>query len=197
MLYSLIIFICTLISVFLGIYVGVPCNLIVEGEIFVLIFWSLLSLVLIDMLCALFVRYCLPKKCFNPFLKIYNTGKWERRFYERIGVRKWKDKIPEAGKYFASFNKSEVVDMSNNKYVFKFMEETAYAEVMHVLSAIFTFLIIFLNLKASLVIALPLIVGNLILNVLPIITQRYNRPKLMMLYKRNERNKNLETAKND
>lgn len=193
MLYSIIIFVFTIISIFLGIYVGVPCNLVIEGEIFFLTFWSLFILFIIDMVCALFVRYCFPKKCFNPFLKIYNTFKWERKFYECIGVRKWKDRIPEAGKYFADFNKSEVADMTDNEYVYKFMEETAYAEVMHVLSAVFSFLIIFINLKASLVIALPLVIGNMILNILPIITQRYNRPKLMVLYKRNERNKNKKT----
>ena len=189
MLYIAIIFIFSLISVILGVCVGVPFVGVSESRVFAITIISLLVLVVIDAVCALFVRYCLPKKMFNPFLKAYSVGKFERKFQEKIGVRKWKDRIPEAGQLFANFSKTEIADMSNNEYVYKFMSETVYAEIMHWLSAIFSFLIIFIDLRLALTVALPLIVGNMILNLLPVIVQRYNRPKLMVLYKRNERMK--------
>ena len=187
MLYIAIIFICSIISAILGIFVGVPLHGVTESRVFGLIIISLLVLVVIDAVCALFVRYCLPKKVFNPFLKCYNVGKKERKFYERIGIRTWKDRIPEAGQLFANFSKTEVADMSNNEYVKKFMEETIYAEIMHWLSMIFSFLIIFLDLRLALTVGLPLVVGNMILNLMPVLVQRYNRPKLMVLYQRNEK----------
>ncbi len=192
MLYILIIFVCTIISALLGVFVSVPFVGVSESRVFAIIIISLLVLVLIDAVCALFVRYCLPKKVFNPFLKCYNVAKGERKFYERIGIRVWKDRIPEAGQLFANFSKTEVADMTNNEYVKKFMSETIYAEIMHWLSAIFSFLIIFIDLRLALTVGLPLVVGNMILNILPVMVQRYNRPKLLVLYQRNERIKNKQ-----
>jgi len=192
MLYISIIFIGTLISVLLGIFVGVPYAHVSESRVFAITIISLLVLVVIDAVCALFVRYCLPKKVFNPFLKCYRVGKVERKFYEKIGIRKWKDRIPEAGQMFANFSKTEVADMTNNEYVIKFMSETIYAEIMHWLSMIFSFLIIFIDLRLSLTVGLPLVIGNMILNLMPVLVQRYNRPKLMVLYQRNERAKKKE-----
>lgn len=189
MLYIAIIFIGTLISTILGVFVGVPYAGVTESRVFAITIISLLVLVIIDAVCALFVRYCLPKKVFNPFLKIYNIGKNERKFYEKIGIRKWKDRIPEAGQLFANFSKTEVADMTNNEYVYKFMSETIYAELMHWLSMIFSFLIIFIDLRLALTVGLPLVIGNMILNLMPVLVQRYNRPKLMVLYQRNERMK--------
>ena len=189
MLYILIIFVFTIISVMLGVFVGVPFVGVTESRVFAITIISLAVLLLIDAVCALFVRYCLPKKVFNPFLKVYNVAKGERKFYERIGVRKWKDRIPEAGQLFANFAKTEIADMTNNEYVYKFMSETIYAEIMHWLSVILSFLIIFIDLSLALYVALPLIVGNIILNILPVMVQRYNRPKLMVLYQRNEKMK--------
>lgn len=192
MLYISIIFIFSVISVLLGVFVGVPLVGVSESRIFAITIISLLVLVLIDAVCALFVRYCLPKKLFNPFLKVYKIAKGERKFYEHIGIRKWKDRIPEAGQLFANFGKTEILDTTNNEYVYKFMSETVYAELMHWLSAIFSFLIIFIDLSIALYVALPLIIGNIILNILPVMVQRYNRPKLMVLYQRNERMKKKE-----
>ena len=187
MLYITIIFIGTLVSTLLGVFVAVPHIGVSESRVFAITIISLLVLVLIDAICALFVRYCLPKKAFNPFLKCYSVGKIERKFYEKIGIRKWKDRIPEAGQLFANFSKTELADMTNNEYVKKFMSETIYAEIMHWLSMIFSFLIIFIDLRLALTVGLPLVVGNMILNLMPVLVQRYNRPKLMVLYKRNER----------
>ena len=187
MLYISIIFVFTVISVLLGVFVGVPFVGITESRVFAITMISLAVLLAIDAVCALFVRYCLPKKAFNPFLKLYKVAKGERKFYEKIGVRKWKDRIPEAGQLFANFGKSEILDTSNNEYIYKFMSETIYAELMHWLSALISVFIIFIDLSIALYVALPLIVGNVILNILPVIVQRYNRPKLMVLYQRNER----------
>ena len=187
MLYITIIFIGSIISVLLGIFVSVPKFGINESWVYLLVIISLATLVIIDAVCALFVRYCLPKKVFNPFLKVYNVGKFERKFYEKIGIRKWKDRIPEAGQLFANFSKTEIADMTNNVYVHKFMSETIYAEIMHWLSALFSFLIVFIDLRLALTVGLPLVIGNVILNLMPVLVQRYNRPKLMVLYKRNER----------
>ena len=67
------------------------------------------------------------------------------------------------------------------------MEETVYAEIMHLVSAFLGFLVVFINLKLWLIVGLPLAIFNLILQIMPVMVQRYNRPKLMLAYRRNEK----------
>ena len=105
----------------------------------------------------------------------------------KLGIRKWKDLIPESGKMLTGFGKREVLDMKDNAYLFKFMEETVYAEVMHLLSAVLGFLVVFVNLKLWFLVGIPLAIFNFILQILPAMVQRYNRPKLMLVYRRNEK----------
>ncbi|MBE5741521.1 MAG: hypothetical protein E7351_03245 [Clostridiales bacterium] len=192
MLFAIFILVFTFIGLILGVFVGTPLLSVTSGEVALTAMYCLIGLVAIDAIFALFTRFVMPKKYFDPFKKRFAVPKWERKFYEKIGIRKWKDKVPEAGKYLVNFSKSEVADMADNEYVYKFMQETCYAEIMHLYGAIFSFAIIFINLRLALLVALPMIVANVLINTLPVMIQRYNRPKLMILYQRNERNQKKE-----
>ncbi len=188
MLYVILILVGLSISILLGLTVGVNTLPFTLGEIMRCVFVSFIFLFVIDLIIALIVRWFLPKKLTNPFLKIYTVHNWERKFYNKLGIRIWKDKIPEAGKFFANFDKSKVNNISDNNHLYKFMQETIYAEHMHFLSAIFGLLVVFVNLKLWYIVALPLIIVNAIINLMPVMVQRYNRPRLMLAYLRNERN---------
>ena len=147
-----------------------------------------------DALVALVTRYALPKRYFDPTSKKYRVFKWEKKLYKRIGIRKWKDKIPETGGLLVGFSKSKATDLKNNEYVFKFMEETCYAEVMHVWSIPFGFITLILcPAPLRLTVALPVATVNAVLQVLPVMVQRFVRPQLMRVYlgniKRQQRNK--------
>lgn len=185
-LYIFIIFIGCVLTSILAVSVGTKVYSLSDGVILLSILFSLLFLLFIDALVAIIVRL-LPKRWMNPFNKIYTVHKWESKFYVRLGIRKWKDLIPESGNALTGFGKREVVDMKDNVYLFKFMEETVYAEVMHIISAIFGFLVVIVNLKLWLIVGIPLAIFNFILQILPVMVQRYNRPKLMLAYKRNEK----------
>ena len=50
---------------------------------------------------------CLPEKAVDPFRKIYRVAKWEKKLYKKLGIVKWKDKIPEAGGLLANFQKKK------------------------------------------------------------------------------------------
>lgn len=140
-----------------------------------------------DGIVALAVRYS-KKKFFNPYLKIYYVSDKERHFYEKIGIKKWKDKVPEMGKYLCNFGKSTILDKNNNEYIYKFMQETCYAEVMHILWLLFGFLIIFIYpLKYAFNFGVPVACVNFLLTLLPVFIQRYNRPKLKALYEYNKK----------
>ena len=157
-----------------------------DGVILLSILFSLVFLLIIDAVVAIIVRI-LPKKWVNPFNRIYKVHKWESKLYLRLGIRKWKDLIPESGKALTGFGKREVENIKDNTYLYKFMEETVYAEIMHLVSAFLGFLVVFINLKLWLIVGLPLAIFNLILQIMPVMVQRYNRPKLMLAYRRNEK----------
>lgn len=146
---------------------------------------TLLIVVAIDAIIAAIV-HAVPEKRINPFAKCFQTGKKERRFYEKLGVRKWKDIIPESGKYLCHFSKTNVEQPNNNQYVLKFLRETCYAEVMHLISIFLGFIpLAFMPLKLTVV--LPIAMVNAFLQLLPVIVQRYNRVRLIALYNFNKR----------
>ena len=141
----------------------------------------------LDGIAALTIR-SLPKGKVNPFSKFFCERKGERKFYEKIGVRGWKDLIPESGKYLCHFAKDKIAKPKDNVYILKFLRETCYAEIMHIISIPLAFVPIFF-LPYSLTIFLPVAVVNAFLQILPVIVQRYNRIRLITLYNFNERHK--------
>jgi len=135
----------------------------------------------IDAVIAIII-VLLPKRFFNPFSKIFSVDKKERNFYEKIAIRKWKDLV------FAEFgfDKKSVKNPTNNEYIFKFLQETCIAETMHFISIFLGFLLVLVfPLEYALSFPLPIAFVNLVLQIPPVMIQRYNRPKLILLYKRN------------
>lgn len=141
----------------------------------------------VDAIVALIVHN-LPGKWFAPEKKIFTVSKRERRFYEKIGVRNWKDRIPETGGLLCHFAKDKIAEMNNPEYMYKFLIETGYAEVMHVLSVPLSFLTLLLcPLRVCWLSALPVALVNVCLQIPPAFVQRYNRPRLLAAYKRASR----------
>jgi glycosyl-4,4'-diaponeurosporenoate acyltransferase len=187
-LYALIILIFSTIACVLGCFIGVPVMDVAYGWVFATTGLYFVGLFLIDAIVAITVR-AFPKSWYNPFKKIYAVKDKERKFYDKLKIRTWKDKIPETGKFLVGFSKSKVECMTDNKYVEKFMYETVYAEVMHFFSIPFSFFTVFIYPKLFLFCGIPMILGNIIMQALPVMVQRYNRFKLMILHKRNQRTK--------
>ncbi|HPG91839.1 MAG TPA: hypothetical protein PK675_00335 [Clostridia bacterium] len=134
----------------------------------------------IDIVVSLAVRYA-PSKLYEPDRKIYKVGEREKRFYNFIKIKEWKDKIPELGK-MANFDKKKIEKLEA-EYLYKFAKETVYAEIMHVGMAIFGWAILFIPGNATIFnFAFPIALVNFLLQIPPILTQRYNRPKLLKAY---------------
>ena len=152
----------------------------------------------LDALIAWLTRL-LPEKAVDPFRKIYRVAKWEKKVYKKLGIVKWKDKIPEAGGLLANFQKKKVLDFHDNEYIMTFMRESVYAEVMHVISAIAGLAVpalcavrllwpdVIPQVHWCVRIALPVALVNFVLQVLPVLVQRYVRPQLMSVYLRNQK----------
>lgn len=143
------------------------------------------ALFTIDAIVALIV-HAFPHQNFNPEKGIFKVKKHEKRILERLGVKKIKDVIPEMGKLI-KFRKDKI-ESTDSKYLYRFLEETCYAELMHIIS-IFACLIVPLlcPFKYFLTISLGMTLINILLQIPPIMVQRYNRPKLLTLYHYNKR----------
>lgn len=150
----------------------------------------------IDALVALAVRLAIPARKMDPFHPIWRVRRWERKCLVKLGIRRWKDKIPEAGGLLTGFSKKSVADRKNNAYILTFLKETCYAELLHLLSVPFGFLTLFLHFAWTSFdfipyLGLPVACINAALQLPPVLVQRYVRPFLLSTYQWNEKHQKV------
>lgn len=124
----------------------------------------------------------LPKKLYNPLAKFYQTKPWQTTFCLACGVRKWKDRVPELGK-LGGFRKDHLANL-NPDYLFRFLREAAFGETEHLVSALMSWTIFLIPWPYCLTVGIPYCVLNIILNVMSAMIQRYLRPKMLAVYRR-------------
>ena len=147
-----------------------------------------------------FVICRFPDKWFSIDKKRFNVSKREQRFYEILGIRKWKDKVWELGG-LNGFSKSKISNPADPKFAERFLIESNKGYVEHIIGIILGFTVIFIfPFKYALTLGLPVAIVNMLLNSMSAMILRYNIPKLQTLYKRAmrnmEHNKNKESARN-
>lgn len=144
----------------------------------------------IDGVFAFIVSKC-PNKWFEN-KKFFEVSKKEQKFYEKLGIRSWKDKVWELGG-LGGFSKSKVDDPNNPDYIHKFLIESYKGEIDHLVGMLVGFSVIFIfPLKFALFIGVPVAIVNLFLNYMSVMILRYNTPKLKTLHKRAVRNQELK-----
>ena len=146
--------------------------------------FSTLMVIIIDGITAAICRF-LPLKVALKEKEIFKVTKRERNFYISIGIRKWKDKIPEIG-HFTGFRKNKVCDPKNPKYINRFINESSYGEIGHFFSMITGFLLLLFPIFTKICFFISLLVAiiNGLLNLLPIFVLRYNKFALILIYER-------------
>ena len=143
--------------------------------------------IIIDAIVATVIRK-MPEKYFDYHKKAFITTKGETRFYKIIGVKKWKEHVPELG-MFTGFRKNKIENPKDPTYLARYILEACYGIVIHFWSVPASFLIMLLDFKMYtgqsnlwLSVALPVAIVNAILIVLPAFILKYNLPKLVRLY---------------
>lgn len=145
---------------------------------------SVVFAIVIDSAFATVVRWILPKKWFSENKTGFAAGVKERRFYEKTGIKKWKDKVIELGA-FTGFRKNRIAEPTNNAYVSRYIVEANYGIVVHIACVFCGYLVCLIFPAHWYSVGLPVGAVNSVLNALPLMILRYNLPKLHTLYRIN------------
>ncbi len=146
---------------------------------------STVAVILVDAIVAFLIRR-LPNRLFSSQSRISDVSKRECALYNRLGVRRWREKVPELG-MFTGFHKNKVSEPDSIEYVKRYILEANYGAVIHFASVPLGFLIILIRPSAALYVGIPVAIVNAVLNLLPAFILRYNLPKLFSLLRMNER----------
>lgn len=180
-LYLLIIFACVMV-------ISAVVTLVSGVQFLYALGFTALAVVLVILVDALVATVCrlLPAKCANHESKIYTVLAKEKKFYEKLKIRKWKDKVPEIG-HFTGFRKNKIADPKSVEYLDRFLLEACYGELGHFLSLFFGFaILLFFPLTGIwFAVSVPVAVVNLLLNLPSLFILRYNSYKLEILRKSN------------
>lgn len=156
---------------------------------------AVVAVIILDAIVATVSRL-LPKKCAQHDKKIFTVSAKEKKFYEKLKIRKWKDKVPEIGQ-FTGFRKNKIVDPKSVEYLDRFLLEACYGEIGHFFSVFLGFLILLLFPISKLwfAVAIPVACVNAVLNLPSLFILRYNSYKLEILRKSNLKKQGRSTEK--
>ena len=141
------------------------------------------AVIAIDGLTAFIVRR-MPEKYFRHGQAFWIPSKKEKKFYEKLKIRKWKDRVPELGQ-FTGFSKSKIENPYDNEYLERYFLEANYGQVGHFLSVFTGFAILWIFPSLCWTAAFPVALVSVALNVPSLFILRYNSYKLETLYQSN------------
>ena len=144
---------------------------------------AVVAVILVDIIISTIARL-LPKKCAQHEKKVYVVSAGEKKFYEKLKIRKWKDYVPEIG-HFTGFRKNKIADPKSVEYLDRFLLEVCYGEIGHFFSLFFGFAILLMFPLTNMwwAISVPVAIINVLLNLPSLFILRYNSYKLVILRK--------------
>lgn len=134
-------------------------------------------------IAAHFIGEVLPRSWFDADRFPFRCQTWEQngRIYEKIGVRKWKDRLPDKSKMAKHMVRKSVSLTGGADQVERLVQETCVAEIVHWVLMLLSWII---RLLCGSWYGTVIAVLYALSHVPYIIIQRYNRPKLQMLAQR-------------
>ncbi|MGM0845749.1 MAG: glycosyl-4,4'-diaponeurosporenoate acyltransferase [Bacillota bacterium] len=152
----------------------------------------LLNVVLWPVIHLSFSYICLhlDRRYFTEDSWLYQEKSWEwgGRFYEKIGIKRWKTLLPDGGGVFAGgFRKKKLIDRDSD-YFETFVMETRRAEFTHLI--LIPPALIFFIWNTPLV-GWIMVAYALIANVPFILIQRYNRFRFQRILQQRKQRRNL------
>lgn len=128
----------------------------------------------------------IPINKFNPNAPFYQTKTWEKEgilYQQLFHVRSWKKFIPQGSKVYRNSFSLQHLTSVESAYLDRWLRESIRAEFCHWVMIIpggFFFL------WNTTVVGFLIIGYALVTNLVPIVLQRYNRPRIRRLIKQTE-----------
>lgn len=126
----------------------------------------------------------LPKEWFDPTSFPFRSFVFEKngKIYNVLKIRKWMDIVPDLSKIFTKIMPPKKIGNDyTSDHIILMLRETCVAEFIHVLSCFLGIPIMWIYKKVGgfVLYLLFIMIGN----IPYILIQRYNRPRLMRLYR--------------
>lgn len=136
---------------------------------------------------AFFLGEKLPRSMFDPNRYPFKSFKWEDegRIYEKIGIQVWKTHVPDMSKAISRTFSKQGNMMRDPAHLNRLVRETCSAEFVHCVLILLSPIFPILMEEAGLLSMVIYILGNLVF----VIIQRYNRPRVQKIIQRIERRK--------
>ena len=150
-------------------------------KIFVSAFIELVVYVCISGFISNIAGYLVPREKINAYHFPYKSFLWEKdgQIYDKLNVRKWKNKVPDMSKYLDSLYPKSISSRPTASQMDRLIKESCVAEFIHVM-LIASSPLCYLSIDSgySMFFTVLYILGN----VPYIIIQRYNRPSFKRIY---------------
>lgn len=136
---------------------------------------------------AFFLGEKLPRKWFHYDRFPFRSFAWEKegRIYEKIGIQKWKNRTPDMSKYLKRAFAKQGNLLRDPEHLRRLVAETCSAEFVHAVLILLSPVFLFLMDELGLLSMIVYIIGNLV----SLVIQRYNRPRIVKIIQRIERRK--------
>lgn len=133
----------------------------------------------------------LPRRWFDPARRPFAPVSWEKegRVYERLGIRFWKDRLPDMSRLDPRMQRKQLRAVRSREELTRLLRETCVAETVHWVLILLSPPLLWLwpGMGGIIVLILDVLLGNLPY----ILIQRYNRPRLAaLLHRRSRRERN-------
>ena len=136
---------------------------------------------------AFFLGEKLPRSWFKYDRFPFKSFAWEKdgKIYEKIGIQKWKNRTPDMSKYLRKAFAKQGNFLRDPDHLRKLVAETCSAEFVHAMLILFSPVFLILMDECGLLSMVLYIIGNLV----SLVIQRYNRPRVLMIIQRIEKRK--------
>ena len=126
-----------------------------------------------------------PRRWFDPGKFPFRSFKWEQegRIYEKIGIQYWKNHTPDMSKHFQKTFAKQGNLLRSPEHLRKLVAETCSAEFVHTVLILLSPAFVLLMDEYGVLAMVLYILGNLV----SLIIQRYNRPRIMKIIQRIEK----------
>ena len=115
---------------------------------------------------------------------LYRTRAWEKGgviYEELFHVKKWKSLLPDAGTLFPGAFSKEHIQSHDREYLRVWVRESCRAELCHWVAMLPSLLFFLWN---PFYLGVAMVVYAVVFNTIPIVVQRYNRPRLLAIVSR-------------